>query len=82
MKQAVTRTRENLAERIDEVISIGKAAWATCRFLQRWAAMLHVLFDLLLRAPLLSNPPAQAFRLPPFAKNAKDGAPTVLWPGF
>ena len=24
MKQAVTRTRENLAERIDEVVSIGK----------------------------------------------------------
>jgi hypothetical protein len=38
--------------------------------------MLHVLFDLLLGARTLSSP--QALRLPPFAKNAKDGAPAVL----
>jgi len=47
------------------------------RFLQGWAVMLPVLFDLL-RGCVIKPRLAPGFRLPPFAECAKDGAPTVL----
>jgi len=45
-----------------------------------WAVMLPVLFDLL-RGCVIKPRLAPAFRLPPFAECAKDGAPTVLLGG-
>jgi hypothetical protein len=47
------------------------------RFLQGWAAMLLELFHWLRHRPDQTTG-GRHFRLPPFAKNAKDGAPRCV----